>query len=213
MRILTAEDDVVSRRLLEAILEKAGHEVVSCIDGTSALKTYRELPEIQIIILDWMMPGMDGLDVCKEIKANEDKNLTYVIMLTAKTRPEDLALALESGADDYVSKPFNAVELNARIVAGIRMIRLQKAMMENIRELQETLAHVEQLRGILPICAWCKKIRDDSKYWSSVEDYFGQHCKTIFSHSVCPECSKEHFPELESDPEPSRGTPTPQTIE
>lgn len=213
MRILTAEDDAFSRKLLETRLERAGHEVISCVDGASALKTYRELPEIEMAILDWMMPGMDGLEVCREIKATGGQNLTYVIMLTAKTRPEDLALALESGADDYIAKPFNAVELNARITAGIRMIRLQKAMMENIEELQKTLTHVEQLKSILPICAWCKRTRDDSKYWSSVEDYFNSHSKTVFSHNICPECAKKQFAELNDSTESSERTPAPQATE
>ncbi len=195
MKILMAEDDAFSRKLLEATLGKAGHDVVSCDDGEAAIEAYEKEPSIEMAILDWMMPGKDGLEVCREIKANEGQNLTYIIMLTAKSRPDDLALAMDSGADDFVSKPFNAVELNARINAGVRMIRLQKAMADNIQELQEALAHVEQLQGIIPICAWCKKIRDDSQYWSSVEDYIGRHSKAEFSHSVCPECLEKHFPD------------------
>ena len=206
MKILIAEDDMFSRRLLEATLEKANYEVISCADGKSALRTYRQVPQIEIAILDWMMPGMSGLEVCRKIKANEEQSLTYVIMLTAKIQPEDLALAMNSGADDYIAKPFNAVELNARINAGVRMIRLQRAMMGNILELQEALAHVEQLQGIVPICAWCKKIRDDSDYWSSVEDYISKHSKAQFSHSICPECERKQSQESRDNVEASKCT-------
>ena len=199
MKMLIAEDDAFSRKFLEATLEKAGHDVISCVDGESAIETYGRLPQTRMAILDWMMPGADGLEVCREIKTNEGQNLTYVIMLTAKNKPEDLALAMESGADDFVAKPFNSVELNARINAGIRIIRLQQAMMDNVQELQEALAHVEQLQGIIPICAWCKKVRDDSKFWSSVEEYVGKHSEARFSHSICPDCLSERFPEQQED--------------
>ena len=195
MKILIAEDDAFSRKLLESTLEKAGHDVVACIDGDSAVKAYQDDSSIEMAILDWMMPEKDGVEVCKSIKNNEDNPFTYVIMLTAKNKAEDLSEALSSGADDFISKPFNALELNARINAGIRMIRLQKAMMSNIEELEETLAHVEQLQGIIPICAWCKKIRDDSEYWTSVEDYVSKHSEAKFSHGICPECMEEQYPE------------------
>ena len=195
MRILIAEDDAFSRKLLTAVLDKAGHEVISCIDGEAAIEAYEKEPSIEMAVLDWMMPGKSGIDVCQAIKDSVDGSLTYVIMLTAKSKSEDLAIAFESGADDFVAKPFNAVELNARINAGVRMIRLQSAMMDNIQELEEALAHVEQLQGILPICAWCKKIRDDSDYWGSVEEYIAKHSKAQFSHSICPDCLEKEYPD------------------
>ena len=191
MKILIAEDDAFSRKLLMANLDKLGHEVVACVDGDSAVKAYEQDPSFNMAILDWMMPGKSGIEVCMRIKDNAENPLTYVIMLTAKSSPEDLALALESGADDFIAKPFNSLEFNARVDAGIRMIRLQGAMMDNIQELEETLAHVERLQGIIPICAWCKKIRDDSEFWRSVEDYFSEHSGSKFSHSICPECLQE----------------------
>lgn len=195
MKILIAEDDAFSRKLLEATLEKAGHEVVSCNDGETAIETYKQDKSIEIAILDWMMPGKDGLDVCRTIKSSNDSSLTYVIMLTFKNKVEDLAEALESGADDFVAKPFNAIELNARINAGIRIIRLQNAMVDNMQELQKALVHVEQLQGFIPICAWCEKVRDDSEYWSSVKDYISEHTQVEFFHSICPECLAKKCPE------------------
>ncbi|MEA2029972.1 MAG: response regulator transcription factor [candidate division Zixibacteria bacterium] len=198
MKILIAEDDAFSRKVLEAILKKADHEVVSCNDGETAIEAYKQDSSFEIAILDWMMPGKDGLEVCEAIKSNKDNPLTYVIMLTAKSSAKELAQALDSGADDFVSKPFNAIELNARINAGIRTIRLQKALMDNINELQDTLDHVDQLQGILPICAWCKKVRDDSGYWGSVEEYISKHSKAELSHSICPDCMAKYFPEIDN---------------
>ena len=194
MKILIAEDDAFSRKLLEATLEKSEHDVVLCVDGETAIEAYENDPSIEMAILDWMMPGKDGLEVCRSIKNNSSNSITYVIMLTAKNKPEDLAYAMDAGADDFVSKPFNTLELNARINGGIRIIRLQEAMKKHIDELQDALAHVEQLKGILPICAWCKKIRDDSEYWTSVEDYFSKRSQAEFSHSICPDCMTKNFP-------------------
>ncbi len=195
MKILIADDDNVSLRVLEAHLEKAGHFVISCSDGDAAQKAFQQERSVEIVILDWMMPGKNGLEVCRAIKEEGGSSLTYVIMLTVKHEPEEIAQALEAGADDFVTKPFNAVELQARIKAGVRTVRLQKALIKNIVELEDALDHVEQLRGILPICAWCKKVRDDSNYWESVEEYVRKHSKAVFTHSICPECIKKNYPE------------------
>jgi len=195
MRILIAEDDAVSRKLLEKNLEKFNHEVISAVDGTSAVEAYRQEPTIEMAILDWIMPGKSGLEVCRAIKDDEDNPITYVIMLTAKSSVENLAEALDNGADDFIAKPFDRVELKARINAGVRIIRLQEALMKNISELEEALAHVNQLQEILPICAWCKRIRDDSGYWNSVEEYMHDHSDVEFSHSICPECLAKKYPE------------------
>ncbi len=199
MKILIAEDDLFSRRLLEKTLQNAGHTLISCEDGNSAIKAFEEDRSIEFIILDWMMPGMSGLEVCKLVKENEESAHTYIIMLTAKNKTEDLVEALDIGADDFISKPFNALELNARINAGLRIISLQKELKDSILELQGALAHVEQLQGILPICAWCKKIRDDSQFWTSVEEYIGKHSEVKFSHSICPECFAEKYPDEDEE--------------
>ena len=195
MRILIAEDDPVSKMLLKETLKGWGHDVMSASNGESALKKYEEDKSIKLAILDWMMPGMSGINVCKAIRENDDRPYTYVIMLTAKTQKEDIANALDSGADDYVTKPFTPVELQARVSAGERIVNLQATLTTKISELEEALAHVKQLQGIVPICSWCKKIRDDSDFWSSVEEYVTTHSEVQFSHSICPECMAKHYPE------------------
>lgn len=208
MKILIAEDDNVSRKLLSTTLKKWDHEVIEAIDGEDAIDKFAEHNDIQLAILDWMMPNLAGVEVCKALKESETNNKSlYVIMLTAKTQKEDLAHAFDMGTDDYVAKPFDTIELQARVNAGIRTIKLQNALNIKIAELQEALDHVKQLEGIVPICAWCKRVRNDSDFWDSVEDYFTKYTEAKFSHGICPDCMKEKYgddlPEDDQDTETS----------
>jgi CheY-like chemotaxis protein len=157
------------------------------------LDAFKRNGQIQLAILDWMMPGLEGVEVCRLIKDERDRPFTYVIMLTALNQKEDLVRAFEAGADDYVSKPWDALELRSRIKAGTRIIELEASLNSKINELQAALDQVQELEHILPICAWCHKIRDDSDYWGSVEEYFESHSKTRFSHSICPACLESKY--------------------
>jgi len=198
MKVLIAEDDGVSRHLLEATLQRRGYEVVSCLDGLEALAALQRDDAPQLAILDWMMPGMEGLEVCRRVREEESSRLIYIVMLTAKGRREDIVAGLEAGADDYVTKPFDQHELIARLRVGFRIVELQNSLAERVRELEEALSRVKQLQGLLPICSYCKKIRDDSNYWQQVEGYIAEHSGVRFSHSVCPECFEKFVkPELE----------------
>ncbi len=150
-------------------------------------------------ILDWMMPHLSGVDVCEAIKRSPDRALTYVIMLTAKAGKDELAEAFERGADDYVNKPFNPIELQSRVGAGERIATLQTSLSRKVTELEEALEHVKLLQGILPICAWCKKVRDDGDYWHTVEEYISTNSEAEFSHSICPDCMAKHYPDDDED--------------
>lgn len=187
-KVLIAEDDRVSRRLLGASLKKWGYEILAACDGREALEAFRSDGSIQMAILDWMMPNMEGPEVCRHIKAAADRPFTYVIMLTAMSEKRDIVKALSTGADDYVAKPWDASELDARIRAGFRIIELETSLRRKIGELEHALEHVEQLQGILPICAWCRRIRDDSDYWHSIESYLEMHSQAKLTHSICPDC-------------------------
>lgn len=187
-RILIAEDDNISRRLLSASLQKWGYDLTVACDGTEAVEAFQADPDISMAILDWMMPGMEGPEVCRHIKGARNQSFTYVIMLTAMTAKEDIVKALSTGADDYIAKPWDAAELEARIRAGFRIIELETSLRKKILHLENALEQVEQLKGILPICAWCKKIRDDSDYWHSVEEYVEKYSRATFSHGICPDC-------------------------
>jgi phosphoserine phosphatase RsbU/P len=191
MKILIVDDDNFSRRVLEAQLQKRDHIVVSCSNGESALETFRKDGTIDLVVLDWMMPGMNGIEVCKKIKADPSRPFVYVIILTAKRDPSDIARALDSGADDFVSKPFDPLEFEARINVGQRTMRLQKAMMEHINELEAAAAQIEQLSKMLPICPLCGTSRNEPQYWEGVKEYVGRHSKAELSDAVCHACEAE----------------------
>ena len=200
MKILIAEDDRVSRFLLEKKLKSLNYEIVVVEDGGHALSTLRGINPPSLAILDWMMPGMDGVDVTRAIR-NEASSATtppYIILLTAKTDKQDIVDALEAGADDYLTKPFDARELRARVQVGIRIVELQSALAARVCDLEVAFANVKQLQGMLPICSYCKKIRDDQNYWQGVEDYFSDHSEVQFSHGICPGCYETTIkPDLE----------------
>jgi DNA-binding response OmpR family regulator len=187
MKILIAEDDPVSRCVLEATLVKSGYEVTVTSDGNQAWEALqREAPTIAI--LDWMMPGIDGVEVCRRARAIQSPTPTYLILLTAKTEKGEIAQGLDAGADDYVTKPFDRRELYARIKVGLRVTELQRNLGGRIAELEAALTRVKQLQGLLPICSYCKKVRDDQNYWQQVDSYISKHSEVEFSHSICPAC-------------------------
>ncbi len=188
MRILIAEDDAVSRRVLETMLIKWGHEVVVACDGQEAWQAMQQLDVPSLAVLDWMMPEMDGVEVCRRARRLEHTRRTHIILLTAKGQKEDIVAGLQAGADDYLTKPFDKEELRARLNAGVRIVQLQTELADRVRELEAALANVKLLQGLLPICCYCKKIRDDGNYWQQVEHYLTEHSDAQFSHGICPDC-------------------------
>lgn len=199
MRILIAEDDPIYRRLLEATLSGWGYETLPCPDGERALEELTKPEAPPIAILDWMMPGLDGLEVCRRVRAQAASSIPpYVIMLTANNKHQDIVAGLEAGADDYMVKPFNVDELRARVLCGVRVVDLQRTLADRIHELEDAMSRVKRLQGLLPICAYCKRIRDDRNYWRQVDKYIGEHTDVQFSHGICPECSSALDDEIQS---------------
>jgi sigma-B regulation protein RsbU (phosphoserine phosphatase) len=198
MKVLIAEDDAVSRLLLQATLSKWGYEVVVAVDGLQAWQLLEREDAPQLAVLDWMMPGMDGIEICRRLRAAPHAKPVYLLLLTAKGLRKDIVAGLTSGADDYVTKPFDHEELRARVQVGVRIIELQRRLAGRVRELETALNRVKQLQGLLPICSYCKKIRNDRNYWEQVDNYVSQHSEVQFSHSVCPECFEYHVkPQLD----------------
>ncbi len=189
MPVLIADDDAVHRRLVEAVVRAKGLEVVSCRDGDEAWARLQGPDPPELAVLDWMMPGLDGPEICRRLRARRaPAPATYVILLTANDRLEQIVAGLDAGADDYVTKPCRLPELVARIQVGLRVVELQRALARRVAELEDALGRVRQLQGLLPICAYCKRIRDDRNYWEQVENYISRHGDVQFSHGVCPEC-------------------------
>ena len=187
MRILIADDDPVSLRLLQAVLEKWGHEVIMARDGTEALRRVTD-DHVRLAIVDWMMPGLDGLEVCRQVRASTLPGYVHLILLTSRNEKRDLLEGMQAGADDYLVKPFDPRELQVRLQVGLRTLDLEDRLSQRITELETALDTIQRLEGLLPICAYCKKVRDDKNYWCQVETYVAQRTKARFSHSVCPEC-------------------------
>jgi DNA-binding response OmpR family regulator len=188
MRILIAEDDALSQRLLEETLHDWGHEPLVVRTGLEAWNELRRIEGPPLAILDWVMPGMDGLEVCRRVQSEGRTPRPYLILLTAKGSKSDLVAGLASGADDYIPKPFDPGELQARINVGVRVLELQQRLADRVAEQESALAQIKRLQGLLPICMYCKKIRDDHNYWSEVETYLADHSEARFTHGICPDC-------------------------
>ena len=186
MRVLIAEDDPVSRRILERLLRKWGYEVLVTTNGDEARVALQSAETPDVALLDIMMPKMDGLEICRRLRALNRR--TYVILVTAKHGAREIVKGIEAGADDYLTKPYDPDELRARVLVGVRIVDLQTALAGRVAELERALAEVKQLHGILPICSYCRKIRDDSDYWQTVEQYLATHSEAKFSHGICPSC-------------------------
>lgn len=188
MKVLIAEDDEVSRRILQLTLIAAGHEVIAARNGIEAISALESEDAPKLAVLDWMMPEMDGLEVCRRVRQMQSAAPAYIILLTAKGGKTDIIQGLEAGANDYVIKPFDRGELLARVKVGETVVNLQEKLSAKLKKLEDALAQVKQLRGILPICSYCKHVRDDQNYWQQVETYISNHSEAEFSHSVCPDC-------------------------
>jgi DNA-binding response OmpR family regulator len=183
MRILIAEDDPVASKILRLTLEQVGHEAVVVPNGAAAWQRWLDDP-IGIVISDWMMPELDGLQLCRRIRAHGDTCYTYFILLTANhAGRENIAAAMEAEIDDFLQKPLDRETIWMRL-------RVAERILGYTRE-------IRQLGELLPICAYCKKIRDDGAYWQQFEAYIHDHTGSHFSHGVCPECFAQQMNELE----------------
>ncbi len=196
MKVLIAEDSVTTRKKLEDLLEQWGYSPVSVTDGSEALRILESDEAPNIAVIDWIMPGIEGIEVCRQIRQKKRSSPLYFIILTAKVKNEEIIEGLEAGADDYMVKPFEQGELRARIRAGQRVVELQMELSSRIKELQDAQSHIRQLQGIIPICAHCHKIRDDQEIWQKIEAYIEKHSGARFSHGICPDCVKKYYPEL-----------------
>ncbi|HYK88630.1 MAG TPA: response regulator, partial [Acidobacteriota bacterium] len=141
MKVLIAEDDVVFRRILEATLSKWGYEVISACDGMEAWRLLQSATAPRLVILDWMMPGMDGIEICRQVRSQTDKPYIYILLLSAKGHRGDMITGLDAGADDYITKPFDPMEMRGRLRAGQRIVELQEQLLAAREELQYQSTH------------------------------------------------------------------------
>lgn len=198
MRALVADDDRTTTVVLARALERCGVEVVVARDGAEAWEILQSGGGIALTILDWMMPGSDGPELCRRIRKCESLAHMYVLLVTARDARSDLIAGLDAGADDYLIKPFDAEELRARIHVGLRVLKLQERLADRVAELQTALSTVKQLHGLLPICSYCKSVRNDQNYWVQVEQYISDHTNLQFSHGICSACYESVVSKWES---------------
>lgn len=180
MKVLLVEDDATQRLALEILLEKLGHEVVPCDNAQDGFERVERDPQISAVVSDWNMPGGDGLDLCRRIRRLERDTYTYFILLSVN-RPtaENQLRAFDAGVDDFIGKPAHGDELRLRLHVARRIIGFA--------------VQVRQLESFLPICSYCKRIRDDENYWRQIEEYVGARTGTQFSHGICPTCAEKVF--------------------
>lgn len=173
MRVLLVEDEPLARQRATGLLARLGHEVAAAEDGLEAWATWLE-GAFDVVLTDWSLPGLDGLDLCRRIRAERRPGYTCVVVQTVRSGKQNYLAAMEAGADDFLEKPLDLDTLGARLgVAG------------RIRDLYQEL---DRLRGLIPICSYCKKVRSDGDYWQQVEAYVAARSHALFSHTVCPEC-------------------------
>ena len=184
MDILIAEDDRISRLHLQDVLTKLGHRVVAAVNGTDA-QAELEKQHFPLVISDWIMPGADGLDLCRIVRAAGRAKYTYIMLLTSVGGRENFLAAMDAGIDDFLSKPLDREHLAARLRVAERVLALQGA--------------VKTLEGLIPICSYCKQVRDDRDYWQQVDAYIGSRTAAVFSHGICPPCYQRHVrPQLDA---------------
>ena len=189
--ILIVDDTPENLKVLRSILMQQSYRVRVAINGQMAINSVAEsLPDL--ILLDIRMPGIDGFEVCRRLKADALFQQIPVIFLSASDDLDDKIRAFSSGGVDYVTKPFQVEEVLARVTMHLKTRELQKALEEKNADLETALASIKTLSGLLPICAQCKKIRDDQGYWNRIEKYISEHTDVSFSHGLCPECM-EHL--------------------
>lgn len=194
MKILAVEDNAVARAVLRQALQRLGHEVIEAVDGEAGWTAFQRHDDVRVIVSDWTMPRGDGLDLCRRIRARAGEDYVYFILLTARDASEQNQTdAADAGVDDFLSKPLDVSELWMRLRVAERILGYTQ--------------QVRQLEQMMPICTYCKKVRDDQNYWQQIESYVSERTGSDFSHSVCPDCYQRvvipEIEELKARPKPS----------
>jgi phosphoserine phosphatase RsbU/P len=188
MQVLLADDDRIAATILTQALARWNFDLTVVADGAAAWRYLQAATKPTLAILDWVMPEMEGAEVCRLVRRDMPLANMYLMLLTSLESRVHVIAGLEAGADDYLVKPFDPGELRARVHVGLRVLSLQEKLAERVAELQVALADVKQLHGLLPICSYCKRIRGDDQYWQQVEAYISDRSDAQFSHCICPAC-------------------------
>jgi sigma-B regulation protein RsbU (phosphoserine phosphatase) len=192
MKILIAEDEPVAGKILKHALESSGHEVTITYDGVQAWEAFDRDP-VRVVVSDWLMPVLDGLGFCQKVRERKKTLYTYFILLTSQeTTQENYDLASDAGVDDFLSKPLDRPTIRMRLRVAERILAFT--------------TEIRQLKDLIPICTYCRKIRNDGNYWQLVETYIKEQTGSNFTHSVCPTCVEAYLADLNQAKERSYRT-------
>ena len=184
--IIVAEDEPITRKRMVSMIEGLGHPVRAFSNGLDAWKAFEENPA-RVIISDWQMPEMEGTELCRKVRARPNTEYTYFILVTAeRTEEQDYEEAIRAGTDDFLTKPISRDAIWRRLRVAKRILGFTK--------------HIKQLEAMIPICAYCKQVREDEDFWKSIEDYICSHTGSRFTHGICPTCFDRVIQELENEP-------------
>ncbi len=191
--ILIIDDQPANLSILVDYLEGKGVEVVIAENGESGLSRARFV-QPDLILLDVIMPDMDGFEVCRQLKMDKVIDSIPVIFMTALSEVDEKVKGFSAGGVDYVTKPLQLDEIWARVTTHLTISQLHMQLEKQNRKLHEALAEIKTLQGILPLCTFCSKVRDDEGYWKKVEEYIEEHTEAAISHSICQDCFQIHYP-------------------
>lgn len=205
LRILIADDDAEILHATARVVKSLEHEVIQASSFRETWQLIQTSPPPDMVLLDVNLGDGDGTELCRRIKEDASLRQIFVVLISgSRAASDDQAAGLEGGADGYIGRPVPNRELRARIQAMSRIVAAERERDRLIAELQEAQKNIRILKGFLPICLHCKKIRDDAGFWNRLEAYISEHTDAMLSHSICPECAKKHYPDMDlfvDDPE------------
>lgn len=213
MKILVVDDSLPFLNALDVILQEAGYTDIVMKQSAPEAIEFLHSPacrapgsHVDIILMDVIMPGMDGLEAVRRIKADNELRDIPIVMVSIEDEEMKIKQAFDHGAIDYINKPIKKLELLVRVRSILRLKEEtdhrkahERELEETVEQLRKAISELKTLSGLLPICSYCKKIRDDKGYWQQVDSYITEHSTAGFSHSICPECLKEHYPDYADD--------------
>ncbi|MFT3870869.1 MAG: response regulator [Nibricoccus sp.] len=183
MKIIAVEDDPVALAILEDALLMLGHEVITASNGAEAWDQLHE-SGCRVVVCDWSMPKVDGLDLCRRVRFRPGDYIYFILLTGAEATSANRDNAMEAGVDDFLSKPVDVEELKMRLHVAERILQYT--------------TQIQKLEALIPICSYCKNIRDDQNYWQRIESYIAERTGAGFSHSICPDCYQTHvIPQFE----------------
>jgi DNA-binding response OmpR family regulator len=196
--VVIVDDIVENVRILHHCLKDEGYSFAVARNAAELFQVL-EARNPTLVLLDVMLPDMDGFSILKRLRSDPRWTDLPVIFVTARADREDRLAGFLAGGMDYITKPFDAAEVRARVSAHVALRVALETQRRLVEELRAALERVKRLEGIIPICARCKSVRTDDGYWKQVEGYLSEFAGLTFSHGLCPDCARIMYPEASSD--------------